>query len=739
MKIIRHTDDDNNDMTCLRCNAIEWKNLAEDKEGIIMRSISTRGISIAPLPETQEELQNSECQLCRLWASIKPLSLDESECHLRAFPALLLDDATTVGLSQIRHPFQSHSICTLVGVADTVPSKYSDVYKVRSRGVFALCASSKSWDSYDFGPRLISPNRIDFSIFKHCINTCDKNHAQTCRTTQTKHPKGFRVIDCENKTVVRAPLRCHYTALSYVWGYALPKEKDLPDDVPLKGLSPVVQDGIDATLSLGFRYLWVDRHVGGMPYNYEFELLTRLQCIRQNDKNTMEHIARMDQIYANSQITLIAAAGESADYGLPGINDRIRSEPKSYSVQGISLIQLPRHVAAEVLKSKWFTRAWTYEECYLSKRRLIFTDQQAAFVCNEIYCAEAENKPWELLTKQSLWPFLTLIPNAEDPKSNSGGTEFVQQPLAECSVREMHQDDEEKSDALNACLGILNSFEEYNVPTYHICGVPMQFSKSNSTVQDQKIADTLVIELGWWHQYPAKRRSYFPSWSWVAWKGAAYIGGAVVVNFKDTVHIEDSQGELVPLMSVVRAHLLEYNTLRSWSAPRYIYITAPVAKLKLQTFEWSSQVENTKTRLYFAGDSNNRPNEHKRKSGLHCLLALSSDITIATCMYLDDEGPLPDELTGLVFPINDSGSNRSAQQVVLVIKPYGDCYERVGILRIGHSNKARPVLLRMSDYSFNSGPMVYFDEEMEIMDDIRLDSTYRLWLDQAEKRTIKLG
>lgn len=55
-----------------------------------------------------------------------------------------------------------------------------------------------------------------------------------------------------------------------------------------------MEDAITVTQSLGYRYLWIDQH-----------------CIDQSDPVQKQYqIANMDKIYANSDLTIIAAAGE---------------------------------------------------------------------------------------------------------------------------------------------------------------------------------------------------------------------------------------------------------------------------------------------------------------------------------------------------------------------------------------------------------------------------------------------
>ena len=476
----------------------------------------------------------------------------------------------------------------------------------------------------------------------------------------------------------------------------------------------------------------------------------QIQCIKQNSDHKMEQITRMDQIYANSHITLVATAGEDANHGLPGVGRRKRTAQRHYAVDDISFTQISGHVAADVLSSKWFTRAWTYQEGFLAKRRLIFTSQQVAFVCNEIHRAESEQNHLDKVTRRSIWPFLTIIPDATVSTDDSYGTMYLQQALGEFGSRKMRQDDDVASDALNACLGILGSFEGNKIPIYHAYGLPMrilhQWVSGDGLEVDTNADVQLGIEFGWWHQSPAERRSPFPSWSWIGWKAVPCIGAtAVTVDTPSVkVEIEESGNSLVPLASAVQSYLSKHKTLRSWTSPRYLYITAPVIDIKTCHFAPTEAVSSQKTKVYLDG-ALIRPGARafatvRRKPGLHCMLSLSVSMTMAAYVYMDDaHPPPPDRLKGLVFPTNDAGPNRSAQQIMLLLKlcdedaraeTDGVYYERVGVVRISHAK----------DYTFESGPTLYLDADMNVLDEVRLSAAdCRRWFDGAERTRMKLG
>ena len=152
--------------------------------------------------------------------------------------------------------------------------------------------SKKKKDSVISGlfTRVIDENRVDWSMVREWLHTCDTEHRDVCgrRDVGNLLFGGFQVIDCKTRKIIRAPERATYVALSYVWGSTATAAA--PFVTRLRARAPsAIEDAIVCTRAIGLRYLWVDRY-----------------CIDQNDSE-MKHvlIQRMDQIYRNASITII--------------------------------------------------------------------------------------------------------------------------------------------------------------------------------------------------------------------------------------------------------------------------------------------------------------------------------------------------------------------------------------------------------------------------------------------------
>lgn len=94
----------------------------------------------------------------------------------------------------------------------------------------------------------------------------------------------------------------------------------------------------------------------------------------------------MDLIYTQACLTIVAASGNDASYGLPGISEGSRSSPRAIeSVNGTVLMVEPLDSVADYIPMTTYeTRGWTFQERILSVRCLIFTDKLAMFQCQTL-------------------------------------------------------------------------------------------------------------------------------------------------------------------------------------------------------------------------------------------------------------------------------------------------------------------------------------------------------------------
>ncbi|KAK3354707.1 heterokaryon incompatibility protein-domain-containing protein [Neurospora tetraspora] len=236
------------------------------------------------------------------------------------------------------------------------------------------------------------PVIIDPDLPRRWLRSCLEDHKDICplNRRQNRTASTFRLIDTSTKAVVE--FRGHrlgdiqYVALSCIWGngHKITPRHDTVTQLQLTGSLPVagpqtVLDAIKFTSDMGIRYLWVDAF-----------------CIIQDDENDKAaQLQLMAEIYQYALFTIVAAAGNNAQAGLPGISipreavqqKVLVKKAESPELAPIWLISTlaPRDKMREYA---WSTRGWTLQEKVLSRRVLTFTDKRLLWRCRQC-------KKWE--------------------------------------------------------------------------------------------------------------------------------------------------------------------------------------------------------------------------------------------------------------------------------------------------------------------------------------------------------
>jgi hypothetical protein len=201
--------------------------------------------------------------------------------------------------------------------------------------------------------RRLHKDSINYSVLKDWIFGCQRMHLKHCAAVCSRVNDGiqempiFRLIDCRTKTITTAPMTIEYVALSYVWGRQT-AENSSSENSPLQPGLPTklpntIEDAMKVTVSLGYRYLWVDKY-----------------CVDQRAEHSelQAQLATMDLIYSGACVTIIAAAGNDASFGLPGVGSRARIAHLSIAIDGITWVSGHRDTRALVSASTWATRGW---------------------------------------------------------------------------------------------------------------------------------------------------------------------------------------------------------------------------------------------------------------------------------------------------------------------------------------------------------------------------------------------
>jgi hypothetical protein len=262
-----------------------------------------------------------------------------------------------------------------------------------------------------------------------------------------------------------------------------------------KKLPRTIEDAIKVTLQLGFRYLWIDRY-----------------CISQNNFSEKHlQIQSMASVYGTSEVTIIAAAGSGPDYGLPGRGKQHRRPQPKLQLGKHTLVSAMWCARQVVPQTTWSARAWTYQEAVLSRRKLIFTDEQVYFQCfNSAFC--------ESLAPESNDMIPMFQPAIEPPVGQVSEIQALRSFIEAYSSKTLSYE----SNILNAIMGIFRTFESGKNPIFTFCGVPILLPMSITGKPIERSLEAGFVTALYWKPDVSCRtkiipRPGFPSWSWTGW------------------------------------------------------------------------------------------------------------------------------------------------------------------------------------------------------------------------------
>jgi hypothetical protein len=427
----------------------------------------------------------------------------------------------------------------------------------------SLTESNSPLHSLSYG-NVVDPSTIDLAIGRVWLQHCEREHGARCSEQGwafiTEKPTFLRVIDVKRRCLAEIPTHlikdCRYVALSYVWGKRPKLELNKSNRGKLmieNGLAPyldttisnTVRDAIKVTDAIGERYLWVDA-----------------LCISQNnDKEKQDLIDMMDRVYANAILTIVAANGEDAYVGLPGV------QPRSRKIVQICreihpgkhlLYPLPEPMGLEA--SPWNSRAWTMQERFLSRRLLVFLGGQAVWHCRQTIALEdmmmretghvAQNFEWfSIKTRLVGVKARRGYTDGSIVKQRDGRTDILRSETFTEYAKLVKQYTSRKmsyaSDTLKALAGLLHILEA--------C-----FKCQIKEGLPEILLDAAIL---WRPMEALERRPVsevdIPSWSWAGWKGK--------VRYDEPFRVEDSNG----LLEIVEEQLGQehFRPLLRW----YVY------------------------------------------------------------------------------------------------------------------------------------------------------------------------
>lgn len=446
----------------------------------------------------------TSCPFCRLVAKTIlaqfPSTAPRTLCHMRQELACEVFEPTpgnslyyagaSKAYSQLRisiHPEGFSDKLGRLGLSER-RARYREEFVVHS-----MCTADELRAEDMLRAREIK-KQVDVELLKRWIGWCEERHIDI-RPTQTPiiNVKLY-AVDVLKRMLVELPRDSKYAALSYIWGPKSCQQLRWTSETSGRLFSPggldyehtdmpaTIRDGIIMCRNLDLQYLWVDA-----------------LCIQQDDEeSTSATIAEMDAVYQNAFVTIVCAAGTDSWAGLPGIqpNSRSFTQYSEYIPElGLSLVNACMQFEDTVHNSAWHQRGWTFQEYLLSHRLLIFSEEQAYFVCDHVIWMES------LITEAIPHAPVDFVMDWRLEFKNTGrDLETSLQYAAEglCKRQLTY-----RGDLLNAFAGISSWLTRtQHVNFWH--GLPME------------LFDAALLFQG---SYTCARREGFSSWSWAGWHG----------------------------------------------------------------------------------------------------------------------------------------------------------------------------------------------------------------------------
>ncbi|CAH0057394.1 unnamed protein product [Clonostachys solani] len=248
-----------------------------------------------------------------------------------------------------------------------------------------------------------------FQQLRDWISTCDKDHEVCLVSSTVSLPTRILDLGGTDEEHADAKLRNgqnesgRYATLSHCWGGYQPLKttKSTLDahtaNIPFQDLPKTFQDAAITCRRLGIRFLWIDS----------------LCIIQDDDEDWQIQSAQMASIYENSTLTIAASSAQNATRGcfLP-VPDRHAAHTVAWpgtlqqSSYSVSVYRSYPHFSFWEGKhvqqqAPLLTRAWFYQERYLSRRVVHFTENELVWECQTVATCQCQSSHFEHLSSPS--------------------------------------------------------------------------------------------------------------------------------------------------------------------------------------------------------------------------------------------------------------------------------------------------------------------------------------------------
>ena len=349
-------------------------------------------------------------------------------------------------------------------------------------------------------------NEVNIEQIRGWRQRCHYGHGPWCsddhRSDLQGHLSKLILIDTRENCIVEADTSTKYIALSYVWGgvstvrltLATKERYMMPGALQITSLPHTIRDAISWTSALGERYLWVDC----------------LCVVQDTDAGAMNHVLQaMGHIYATAELTIVAANGNHANFGLPGFGQLPESDTRGPTDDTNDSNDAMKGVIRRYwpVDSTWNSRGWTFQEALYSRRLLVFSHKHRIVWL----CAHAA---WTRLDHQKF-----AQKSFEREVNNLG---WYKAKLIPMSIKSQHDFAFPKDWAIavdaftRRNLSFEEDFERAFAGAQH--GIGSRFPGKLVHGLPQFFFDICLLWLPGRENHQ-KRRTKHPSWSWTGWTG----------------------------------------------------------------------------------------------------------------------------------------------------------------------------------------------------------------------------
>lgn len=434
----------------------------------------------------------------------------------------------------------------------------------------------------DLYARVVPATSPKFDMMATWIRDCQTTHGETCRQPliELGMDRDLTLIDVEQRCLVKAPGKTRYVTLSYVWGkdwqllHVDSNHETLFRPGALAGgtggadleeksnapLGKVVTDAMAITSGIGERYLWIDA-----------------LCIKQDEREEKGlELMRMASIYNCAVITLVPIDNASAHSPIPGMGLANRGDTSIPVVDGLS-IAVRRNLDRIITDSVYNTRGWCFQEAFLSRRSLYFSNQQVFFRCqdcthsedllsrtyghDEAYKSQAENLRFQgegntagMSTLEALYASKDDFQRLHTEKSQNDFMRSYSRLTDQYWARELTVN----NDVMDAFSAIATTLETILV-THIWAGLPEKFFHHfllwEIRMRKMRDGDEWLYPQSSRQMLQSVSGDLIPSWSWMGWRAYCadkhedtFINSGV---YSSTMRMSSSVGPrgLVPLIA----------------------------------------------------------------------------------------------------------------------------------------------------------------------------------------------